>query len=268
MYEKYWGLKESPFENVPDPSFFYRSEEHEEAIMRLLYAVKRRKGAAMLTGEVGCGKTMLSRSFIQELSDNNKYEIALITNPSLGPIDFLKEILYQFGNDIKADSKTELLHTLNDEILSNMSNGKDTVVLIDEAQIIEDVQTFEELRLLLNFQLNTRYLLTLVLIGQPELKEKIHHIKQLDQRISIRYHIKPFDFKDTAHYIIFRFKRAGLKKNIITKEAVEKIYSYTKGVPRMINTICDLSLLVGFSSKMKVIDSKLVQRLIDEGLRE
>jgi general secretion pathway protein A len=263
VYEEYWGLKEPPFENVPDPNYFYKTEAHEEAMKRLIYAVERRKGACMLTGEVGCGKTMVSRVFIQELSDK-KYEIALIANPSLDPIDFLKEIVYQLGIDKTADSKVELLRLLNNEMLENMNTGKDTVIIVDEAQAIEDVRTFEELRLLLNFQLNERFLLTLVLIGQPEFKEKVSRIKQLDQRISIRYHIKPLDFNDTARYIIFRLKKAGLEENIFTKEAVEKIYGYTNGVPRMINVICDLSLLVGCSSKARVIDSKLAQKVIDD----
>ena len=264
MYEEYWGLKILPFENVPDPDFFYKSEEHGEALMRLTYAVERRKGAAMLTGEVGCGKTALSRFFIQKLLSDEKYEIALVANRSLGPVDFLKEIIYQFGIDKTPNSKAELLHLLNDEMLKNLKNGRDSIIIIDEAQIIEDVQTFEELRLLLNFQLNDRFLLTLVLIGQPELKKKIASIEQLDQRISIRYHLNPFNFDDTARYIIFRLKKAGLEKNIFTKEAVEKIHDYTKGVPRKINTTCDMSLLVGFGSRAKVIGSNLVQKVIDD----
>lgn len=262
MYKEYWGLKELPFENLPDPTFFFRSAGHEEALMRLMYAVESRKGACMLTGGIGCGKTMLSRSFIQDLAGNDKHEIGIIANPSLGPFDFLKEILYQLGIDKKADSKVELLHVLNDELLNNMNNGKHTTIIIDEAQTIEDIHTLEEIRLLLNFQLNDRFLLTLVLIGQSELKEKIASIKQLDQRISIRYHLKPLSPDDTESYIVFRLKKAGLQKNIFEKEAIEKIYEHTKGVPRIINTLCDLSLLVGFGSKAQVIDSKLVQKVI------
>ena len=264
MYEKYWGLKDSPFENVPDPNYFYKTEEHEEALTRLIYTVERRKGACMLTGGIGCGKTIVSRAFIQEISGDEKYEIALIPNPTLNSIDFLKEILYQLGIDKTADSKTELLRLLNSEILENMNKGKDTVIIIDEAQAIEDFQTFEELRLLLNFQLNDRFLLTLILIGQPELKKKIASIEQLDQRISIRYHLNPLNFDETDRYIMFRLNKAGLEKNIFVKEAVEEIYEYTKGIPRMINNICDMSLLVGFSSKATVIDSKLVQKVIND----
>ncbi len=263
MYEKYWGINILPFENVPDPRFLYRSSQHEEALMRLIYATKSQKGAAMLTGEIGCGKTTLSRVFIQELS-GDKYEIGLIANPCLSPTDLLKEILYQLGIEKSTEDKTEMLHILNEKMLENLNNGKKTVIIIDEAQAIESETTLEELRLLLNFQLNEKFLVTLIIIGQPELREKVANIKQLDSRISIKYHLKHLDLNDTIKYIIFRLKVAGLKKNIITKEAIEKIYSYTKGVPREINNICDLALLDGFSTKAELISTKIIQKLIDD----
>jgi len=263
LYEKYWGLNILPFENVPDPRFFYRSSQHEEALMRLVYATKAQKGAAMLAGEIGCGKTTLSRVFIQELA-SDEYEIGPIANPCLSPTDFLREILYQLGVEKSVEGKTEMLHMLNDKMLDNLNNGKKTIVIIDEAQAIESETTLEELRLLLNFQLNEKFLMTLILIGQPEFRERVTSIKQLDSRISIRYHLKHLDLNDTIKYIIFRLKVAGLKKNIITKEAVEKIYLYTKGVPREINNICDLALLDGFSTEAELINTKIIQKLIED----
>ncbi len=263
MYEKYWGLNELPFENVPDPRFLYRSTQHDEALMRLLYAVKAQKGAAMLSGDVGCGKTTVSRAFVQELSCE-EYEVGIIANPSLAALDFLKEILYQLGIEKTSESKPELLRILNDALLKNLAQKKKTVLIVDDAQAIEDVVTFEELRLLLNFQLNDQFLLNLVLIGQPELRDKVVRIPQLDSRISIRYHLRPMDLKDTAQYILFRLKVAGMQRNIFTKESIENIYDYTGGVPRRINNICDLSLLVGFTKKIELIDSKIIQQLIDD----
>ena len=149
-------------------------------------------------------------------------------------------------------------------MLDNLNKGKKTIVVIDEAQAIESETTLEELRLLLNFQLNEKFLVTLILIGQPELRERVTSIKQLNSRISIRYHLKHLDLNDTIKYIIFRLKVAGLKKNIITKEAIEKIHSYTKGVPREINNICDLALLDGFSTEAELINTKIIQKLIDD----
>lgn len=263
MYEKYWGLKELPFENVPDPRFMYYSPHHEEALTRLIYAAQARKGAAMLTGEIGSGKTILSRAFIREIS-NDKFEIALIANPSLSPTDFLKEILYQLGVEDDSQSKAYFLHALNEEMLKNMKNSKDTIIIIDEAQVIKDKEIFEELRLLLNFQLNERFLLTLILIGQPELKKQIEDIPQLEQRIAIKYHLRYLDLEQTAKYIFHRLKTAGMDKGIFTKEAIEKIYEETKGVPRRINNLCDLSLLVGYSQKLNVIDSKTIIKAIED----
>lgn len=263
MYEKYWGLNELPFENVPDPHFMYHSTQHEEALMRLLYTTKAQKGAAMLSGEVGCGKTTVSRAFVQELPIE-EYEVGLIANPGMAALDFLKEILYQLGIEKTADTKPALLHILNDAMLQNLNKKKKTVLIVDDAQAIEDMATFEELRLLLNLQLNNQFLLTLILIGQPELRDKVVKIPQLDSRISIRYHLKPLDLKETTQYILFRLKIAGMQRNIFTKESIEKIHESTGGVPRKINNTCDLSLLVGFSKKIELIDSKIVQQLIDD----
>jgi general secretion pathway protein A len=168
MYLEYWGLQKFPFESVPDPEFMYYSSEHEEALARLIYAVKRNKGAVLLTGEIGCGKTTLSRVFIQQLA-NSEYDIGLLINPSLEPVDFVREALYQVGLDPQAKSKSEMLKMLNERMIENMKINRTTLLIIDEAQLIYK-ETFEEIRLLLNFQLNDRYLLTLVLIGQPELR--------------------------------------------------------------------------------------------------
>jgi general secretion pathway protein A len=264
MYLEYWGFQKYPFENVPDPEFMYYSSEHEEALVRLVYAVKRNKGAVLLTGEVGCGKTTLSRVFIQQLADA-EFDIGLITNPSLVPVDFLKEALYQIGLNPHSNSKSELLKLLNDHMLENMEKGRTTLFIVDEAQLIFQ-ETFEEIRLLLNFQLNDRYLLNLVLIGQPELRDKIRAYKQLDQRIAIRYHLNPLSREDTRNYISFRLEKAGRKAEIFTADAIEEIYSYSEGVPRKINNICDLALLIGFSTKTETIDNEIIKKVIKDSL--
>ena len=264
MYLEYWGLKRFPFENVPDPDFMYHSSEHEEALARLVYAVKRNKGAVLLTGEIGCGKTMLSRVFIRQSSDSG-FDIGLMTNPSLEPVDFLKEAIYQFGLDAQSNSKPDFLKILNDRMLENVKNNRTTLLIIDEAQLICK-ETFEEIRLLLNFQLNDRCLITLVLIGQPELRDKIRAYKQLDQRVFNRYHLNPLSSDDTRAYIALRLEKAGQAGNVFTPAAVEEIYNHSEGVPRIINNICDLALLVGFSLKISEIDIDTIRKVIKDSL--
>lgn len=261
MYLEHWGLDEMPFENLPDPRFFFPSAEHHEALLRLLYAVKSRKGAAMLTGEIGCGKTILSRTLIQDLCPDH-YEVGLIANPSLSPVEFLKEILYQLGAEIQSDSKLDLLHALNSQITNSLNDGKDTVIIIDEAQAINDPATLEELRLLLNFQLNDQFLLTLLLIGQPELREKINSIKQLEQRISVKFHLGPLKAEETQFYIRKRLEKVNCSKTIFTDDALAAIHKASEGIPRSINNICDISLLLGFGSKTLNIGPDIVSKAV------
>lgn len=264
MYLDYWGLQKYPFENVPDPEFMYYAKEHEEALVRLLYIIKRNKGAGLLTGEVGCGKTTLSRVVIRQLPET-EFDVALITNPSLDPHDFLREVLHQFGIDSETSSKSDLVNLLNSRLLKNMEEQKISLLIVDEAQLIKQ-DTFEEVRLLLNFQLSDRFLMTFILIGQPELRDIIRGYKQLDQRIAIRYHLNPLGFEETAEYISYRLNRAGMVTNVFTAQAVEEIYQYSEGIPRKINNVCDLALLIGFSIKAHEIDADIIQKVIEKSL--
>ncbi len=265
MYEEYWGLTEKPFENTPDPHFLYHSSKHEEAFSRLLYAIRERKGAAMLSGEYGSGKTLLSRALLEEL-DKERYQVVLIFNPNLPLIEFLKEIIYQLGGNSSFNTKTELLHILNEILYSNRQANKDTIVVIDEAQAIASDEIFEELRLLLNFQLDDMFLLTLILLGQPELKEKVDRIPQLKQRMGIRYHLFGLDEWETQGYIIHRLKIAGLaegiSKGIFPEESCHLIFKGSEGIPRRINNICDMCLLIGFGDKRSSINEETTRKVI------
>ncbi|MBL7071608.1 MAG: AAA family ATPase [Candidatus Omnitrophica bacterium] len=261
MYEKYWGLREKPFENTPDPHFMYYSRKHEEALMRLLYAIKEEKGAAMLTGEYGSGKTVLSRIIIDELIKNEIYEVALIIHPQLTPVEFIQEIIYQLDNETAEGTKPQLLHKLQNIVYKNFNEDKRTVILIDESQIIKDKETLEEIRLFLNFQLNNRFLITLVLIGQPELIDKIKEMPQLQQRLGIKYHLTGLDLNETEEYIKHRLSVAGAKKDIFVKNTYEVIFKYSRGVPRKINNICDMCLLIGFGQEVKSVDRDIVEKI-------
>lgn len=263
MYEAYWGLSESPFDNSPNQKFFYLSPEHEEALIRLMYAVRQRKGCAMLTGEYGCGKTTLSRALIQRL-EAERYEIGLLTNPSWNAVDFLREVLYQLGVETPQGSKTELLHLLHDVFFQNFKGGRDTVIIVDEAQLIDDDAVFEELRLLMNFQTDDRFLVTLLLVGSPELATKVRRLKHLEQRIAIRYHLNTLDDAHTANYIAHRLQMAGRTKPLFTDEAIKLVFDFTRGIPREINNVCDIALLVGFSRQAKDIDEKIIAEVIKD----
>jgi general secretion pathway protein A len=265
MYCEYWKLKIPPFENVPNPRFVFYSPNHDESLMRLFYTVKGRKGACMLTGEVGCGKTTISKVFQEKLKHGN-FDIGMITNPSLNSIELLQEILYQLGSEVQYSTKLQLIHALQNKVMGNLKAGKETIVIIDEAHLIKEEETYEELRLLLNLQDDNRFLLTLILVGQPELKELIGKIPQFEQRIPIKYHLRPLNFIDTFKYVQFRLKKAGVNGNIFTGDAAKKIYEYSGGIPRKINNLCDMSLLAGFVDQARVIDHTIVKRVIeDEG---
>jgi len=263
MYLEHWGFKLLPFENVPDPRFFYHSKSHEEALSRIVYAAKMGKGGAMLSGEVGCGKTTVAKVCIQELS-GDKFDMALVVNPRLEPLEFLQEVLYQFGIADVPDSKVKCLRVLYEKLQRNHKEGKQTLLLIDEAQMLPDAG-LEEIRLLLNAQEHDRFLITLLLFGQPELKARIRNLPQLDQRIPIKFHLPAFGREDSATYISYRQKKAGREKNAFTVEAMERIHENTGGVARKINNLCDLALLVGFSKGETMIDVNNVEAIIQDG---
>jgi general secretion pathway protein A len=262
MYEKYWGLTKKPFENTIDPKFLYFSKKHEEALSRLAYAIREKKGAALLTGVFGCGKTLLAQALLDELSQE-KYKVVIINNPQLEYVELLASIVCSLKAIELPQKKSELsavyfLKVLEQILQNNLREGKETVIIIDEAHVIQDERVFEELRLLLNFQDRERFLLTLLLLGQPELKQRIEDIPQLEQRIAIKYHLDALTLEDTIGYIVHRIKVAGRDEAIFTKEAMESIYEYTGGIPRRINRLCDICLLAGFVKKSDQIDKSSV----------
>lgn len=261
MYLEYWKLNEKPFENTPDPRFIYYSPGHEEAYARLKYVIGQKKGAVMLTGEYGAGKTLLARVLVEELLGEGNYDVALIVNPMLSKVDLLREIVFQLKADRVPETKLKILHLLNDILYENYNKKKNTVIIIDEAQAINSKDTFEELRLLLNFQLNDRFLLTLVLIGQPELKKKIDDIPQLKQRIAIAYHLGGLDDMRVAEYIHHRLKVAGIEKELFRGKAINKIKDYSEGLPRKINNICEIALMQGMFEKRLDIDDELIDKV-------
>lgn len=259
-YEGHWGLALRPFENVPDPRFYVPSAHHEAAKERIRYGLYGRKGLVMLTGEIGSGKTLLSRSLILSLPPS-RFDVGLVTNPSVSRGELLGEILFQLGLD-GAGSKAEQLRRLNERLLANYRRGVDTVLVVDEAQAIRDEQTFEDLRLLSNFHLNDRFLMTIVLLGQPELRARVAQIPQLAQRIAVRYHLERFDRTETKAYIRGRMAAAGCERDIFSSGAMAMIYTETGGVCRLINSLCDLCLHVGSVTGARRVGKGLVRQVV------
>lgn len=266
MYESYWGLQEKPFENTPDPRFFYYSQQHKEAVARMLYVVREHKGAALFTGEYGCGKTLLTRVLWQELQQENRYQSVFILNPRLSGTELVQEIVHQLAptEETAGAGKIDLFHTLHKILYTNHTAGKHSVIIIDEAQAIQGSEIFEEVRLLLNFQLDNAFLLTIILLGQPELKYSVMSLPQFMQRMAVRYHLKAFDEQETREYIDHRLRVGGIQKQIFDSEALREVHVCTGGVPRRINTICDLALLVGFGGGLQRIDAQTIAKINED----
>ncbi len=274
MYEKYWNLKERPFQNTPDPRYLYLSSQHEDVLMKLTYAVAQGLGGGMLTGVFGCGKTLIARVILRDLGDQ-RFCWAYISNPSLGePAELLRAIVRSLSPQGLPEKKTELLvdpllEKLQDILMNNVQEGKENIVIVDEAHTIEDMRVFEQLRLILNFQTEEKFLLTLLLLGQPELRAKVDALKPFSQRIPIRCHLGPLSEEEVAKYIAHRMSVAsseGLKgiNQLFDKDGIKLIFEHTGGIPRKINTLCDFVLLSGFAKKVQQITPDFIKSVIKE----
>lgn len=261
MYLQYWHLKEKPFENTPDPKFLYNSPQHEEGLSRLIYVVREGKGAGLLTGIYGCGKTLLGHALADEL-EKDVYRVAFLTNPRLDDIEMLRMIVYLLGASEVPTRKADLLMALGQIFDANLRDGKKTVIVIDEAHAIEQPSIFEEIRLLLNFQSRQQFLLTLLILGQPELKNKVESNKQLNQRIAMRFHLQGLTTEETAHYVHHRLLIAGAKAELFDEESLVLIHERSGGIPRRINQICDISLLNGMTRQSPIVGADIVREAI------
>jgi len=240
MYEEFYGLREKPFNLTPDPRFFFLSESHREAFEHLLYGIKEREGFILITGEVGAGKTTLCRALLNKL-DSNIINSALILNPMFSGQELLQCILSDFGIQSKATTKKKLLDELNRFLLSKQAANQNSILIIDEAQNLP-LPVLEELRILSNLETEKEKLLQIILMGQIELKEKLSlpRLRQLNQRISIRYHLRTLGEEETPRYIQHRMTVAGSSGDIhFTSSALREIYRYSQGIPRLINLAAD-----------------------------
>ena len=263
MYLEHWNLQKTPFGNVPTRSIFYRSPQHEEALRRLLYVIQNRKGVAMLTGDVGSGKTTVIKALTDYL-DKDKYQLQTLSNPALQPTDLIKAILLKLGGTADNGSKTDLLDRLHRLLFQNAENGINTVLAVDEAHVIGNCATLDELRMLLNIQTDEDFLITLVLLGQPPLLKNISELQPLKERISIKFNLEPLDVQHTLNYVMHRLKWAGASRGIFTMEAIQALYEHTEGLPLRINNLCDRCLLIGLMGQAKIVDSGVVHNAIED----
>ena len=265
MYNKFYGLKDKPFEITPDPRFLYLSESHREALAHLTYALNENKGFTVITGEVGTGKTTLVQMLLSRLDSHTR--IAHLFNPKLGIRDFFKYICQDFG--LKTNgfaTKGEFLTLLHSFLMECYTRRERVVLIVDEAQTLSPV-LLEEVRLLTNLETPKAKLLQVILLGQPELDTTLarNEFRQLKQRISLRFNLKPLNRQETAEYIIRRLKAAGARNSdLFGEDAVKEIYRYSKGIPRLINVICDNALMSGYVYEKHRIDRDIVREVIKD----
>jgi general secretion pathway protein A len=264
VYLEYYGLTEPPFTITPNPRFLFFSAKHREAFNHLLYGVRERKGFVQLTGEVGAGKTTLCRAMLEQLG--NQYATALILNPVLDADHLMKAIAMEFGLDAHAMDRLEILWLLNHFLLARAEQGEDAVLIIDEAQDLTD-ELLEQVRLLSNLETDEHKLLQIVLLGQPELRDRLnkHHLRQLRQRITVRYHLRSLSRYEVSRYVQHRLEVSGAKRGPhFTRLALWRIYNYSRGIPRLVNAVCDKCLLAGFVQQSQRISYRMVGRALRE----
>jgi type II secretory pathway predicted ATPase ExeA len=261
MYKEFYGLDSKPFSKTPDPAFLYKGKVHNEALARLIYAVEERE-LLLLTGEIGSGKTTLSRALIDSL-DEDRFHIILIINPRLTPTQFLKTIASHLGVDKTRYYRNDVLEQIYEKLYEYYEKDVCPVIIIDEAQLIPTKQTFDEIRLLTNFQLDDTNLFSLALIGQPELRKRLDHksYRALKQRIGMQYHLLPLTLKEVKKYISYRLAIAGRKKNLFDERAVELIAEFSEGIPRVINNIAANALLEGLGREAETISGAIIENV-------
>jgi general secretion pathway protein A len=263
MYNHFYGFLEAPFNITPDPRFLFLGDRHREAFHHVLFGIRERKGFIQLTGDVGAGKTTVCRAILEDLGP--RYRTALILNPCLEPLELLRTILTELGLQAPRD-RVRCLQVLNQFLLDQLAEGNDVVLIIDEAQDMS-FELLEQVRLLSNLETDQRKLLQIVLIGQPELRGKLNDpaLRQLRQRITVRYHLTPLTRPETETYIRHRIHVAGgNSRPTFTPWAVRAIHRYAGGVPRLINAACDKALLCGYVEGTDVLTWRHVRRALRE----
>jgi len=263
-YECFYGLKENPFGVTPDPRFFFSSKSHRDALAYLRYTLGEHKGFAALTGEIGVGKTMVIKTFVESLDGG--VDLAVVLNPKLSFKQLLSTVVKELGYSVKGKSKAELLMDLGQFLTEARRRDRSVILIIDEAQNVP-VASLEEVRMLSNLESDDRKLLQIALVGQPELEGllRLRSLRQLRQRIPGVYTINPLSRGDIEEYVMTRMAKAGSDGSVkFTSDAFDEIYGYSSGTPRLINFVCDRTLLLGFVEEARLIDTGLVSAAVKD----
>ena len=265
MYQHYYGLNKMPFNTTPDTRFFFHSEQHQEALSSLIYAISERKGFVLITGEIGSGKTTICRALLNRLDPNTK--VAVVTNTRLTGKQLLQAVCEEFNLWIPGNvGKVTLFSELNSFLVDQYRMGQNVVLIIDEAQNLRP-EVLEEVRMISNLETERDKLVQIILMGQPELRDIIDldELKQLKQRIVLRFHLYPLTEKESRDYIFHRLKVAGASGTLkFTKGALREVYEYSGGIPRVINILCDNALLLGFVRETKRITDDVIREVITD----
>jgi len=259
MYQEFYGLKEKPFVLTPDPQFLYLGEGHQTAIESLFYGIHQRKGFMVIVGDIGTGKTTICRTLLEKLDGDVK--AAVIFNSFLTEEELLESILQEYGFPSKGRSRKERIDALNKLLIHYLSQNKNAILIIDEAQHLS-IPVLEQIRMLSNLETEKEKMLQIILVGQLELDQKLQspELRQLNQRIAIRHHLLPLTRTEVESYISQRLQVAGANGNItFSKSALSEIYKFSKGIPRLINLLCDRALLGGFAHQTRHIDKGIVK---------
>jgi general secretion pathway protein A len=266
LYQNHFGLSEAPFNITPDPSFLYLSGSHREGLAQLSYGIRAKKGFVVLTGEVGTGKTTLVHALLNDL--NNGFQTALIFRTIVSPVDLLRSVCEEFGL-IEPKRPLEEIHdylvSLNEFLLESYRKNENCVLIIDEAQNLS-AEVLESIRLLSNFETSKDKLLQILLVGQPELAVRLNtpELRQLKQRVMVRHHLRALSSQECCEYVSNRLKVAGGDRAIFTAPALETIYVYSGGIPRLVNVLCDNALLTGYALGRKEIEAGIVRGVAEE----
>ncbi|MEK7766948.1 MAG: AAA family ATPase [bacterium] len=270
-YETFYGLKEQPFSNAPDSRFFFESEQHAEAMVRMMHAIDTMKGLSVMLGDSGTGKTSLAWKVGDKLDEDPRYKVAqlVIIHGEVTPDWFLKNIAAHFDIEKLGDDKKTIIAQLGQKLTQLHEEGKKAVVLVDEANMLQNKAIYEEMRGLLNMEVPGKKLLSIVLIGLPELEKNMAMDPPLVQRVALRFSLKYMSMPSTGAYIRHRMRIAECKKDVFTEAALVEVFHYSKGIPRLVNTICDNALLEGYLTRKSTLDVDTIHTVAqDLGLKK